>query len=393
MHGITSVIPAGIFKSKSLLYFSTFLLFVTVIGVLHLSSNTTSFSVFSIGSRGGGVEQGCYRYKTASDQRLLPAEQLKERHCNQSFPDAIIIGTKKSGTTALRNFLTFHPQISTSKTEAHFFESRYYLGIDWYFSLMPYATPDQIIMEKTPRYFVHPLSPRAIRTHLGQDKKFILILRDPVQRAISDFTHVFFTTSTKEEEDQQRQFDLDTPRMSNAILRRTVDALKATLTDEQKTVRSYVKKLENQVMKKSWVADTFENTVLFRNGSVNSENSIIDTGIYVKYMKKWLAVFPREQFLVIDGEEFVYNPLPSLQKVESFLNISNFFTHDTFYFDFRKKFFCLAQPFRSCMNEAKGRTHPLVEQDVLDTLRKFYRPYNLELMKLLNLNFSWLTAT
>ncbi|XP_072030151.1 heparan sulfate glucosamine 3-O-sulfotransferase 1-like [Amphiura filiformis] len=348
MHGITSVIPAGILKSKSLLYLGTFLLFVTIIGVLHLSSNTTAFSTFSIGSRGGGVEQGCYRYNTASDQILLPAEKLKERHCNQSFPDAIIIGTKKSGTTALRNFLTFHPQISTSKTEAHFFFFFYYLGMDWYFSLMPYATPDQIIVEKTPRYFVHPLSPRAIRTHLGQEKSsFILILRDPVQRAISDFTHVFFTTSTKEEEDQQTQFDLDT----NALLRQTVDALQANLTDEQKAVQSYIKKLENQVMKPSWIADTFENTVLFRNGSVNSDNSIIDTGIYVKYMKKWLAVFPREQFLVIDGEEFVYNPLPSLQKVESFLNISNFFTHDTFYFDFGKKFFCLAQPFRSCMND------------------------------------------
>ncbi len=391
MLGVTTGIPTGITKRKSFIYLCVLLLLVTMVGMFHISSNIVPSGLLQ-NDRETGMEQGCYWLHTASDQKELSEEKLKERNCTKSFPDAIIIGTKKCGTTALRNFLTFHPQVATSKAELHFFEARYYLGMHWYLNQMPYATPDQITVEKTPRYFIHPLSPSTISTHLGPNVKFILILRDPVQRAISDFAHVFETKATnlmKEENEGEKPPEL---KSLNTLMKEVIVSLENTMTDEQRSIRNYVQQLENKYKFPSVIKDTFEETVLLPDGSINTKTAIVDTGIYSKYMKKWLAFFPPERFLVLDGEEFVYNPLPALQKVENYLNLSNFFTHDSFYFDMNKRFFCLAQPFRSCMNKAKGRPHPIVDEDVLGTLRAFYRPYNLELKRMLNLDFPWLSA-
>ena len=366
MHGVIT----GVISKKSLLYAISLLLLFTIFCAFHISSNTAPFSL-SREIYSNGVAQGCYWLYTASDQTPLDKEKREERNCSKHFPDVIVMGAKKCGTTALRNFLTFHPQIATSKGEVHFFDNRYYLGMDWYLDQMPYSTPEQITLEKTPKYFVHPLSPRAIRKHLGPNVKFILILRDPIKRAVSDFVHVV---------------------TSKALQKPQALPLESSLTEEQKAVMQYVKKLSNRFTLPAKEGDTFEESVLYPNGSVNTRTSIVDTGIYVKHLKKWLEVFPSEQFLVLDGEEFVYNPLPTLQRVEEFLSLQKYFSHDTFYFDLEKSFFCLSRPIRSCMKPAKGRPHPYVSQDAMRTLRKFYYPYNLELVRIMKLNFSWLPS-
>ena len=335
-----------------------------------------------------GIEQGCYTIYSASNQIQLGPDRLQQRHCRKTYPDVIIMGAKKCGTTALRNFLSFHPQIASFKNEPHFFEKNYYLGLNWYLDQMPYATPEQLTLEKTPKYFVHPLSPRAIRTHVGPDVKFILILRDPVQRAVSDFLHVSISNARAELRREKEA------RKKSALLSElgvNGEEAESSLTDEQKEIRFLVKKLESKNKVPDRIGDTFEDTVLLSDGMVNKNTAIVDTGIYIKHIKRWLKVFPRNQFLVLDGEEFVYNPLSALQQVENFLNIHNFFSHENFVFDMEKRFYCLAKPIRSCMKDSKGRVHPYVEQNVLETLHNFYRPFNAELMELLTLsNFTWL---
>ncbi len=54
---------------------------------------------------------------------------------------------------------------------------------------MPKALDGQIVMEKTPRYFVTVETP--VRVHaMSQDVKLIVVVRDPVTRAISDYTQI-----------------------------------------------------------------------------------------------------------------------------------------------------------------------------------------------------------
>lgn len=54
---------------------------------------------------------------------------------------------------------------------------------------MPVTVDGQITMEKTPSYFVTPEAPRRVQ-HMDPGTKLIVVVRDPVTRAISDYTQV-----------------------------------------------------------------------------------------------------------------------------------------------------------------------------------------------------------
>ncbi|KAL4664882.1 hypothetical protein H8959_000938, partial [Pygathrix nigripes] len=54
-------------------------------------------------------------------------------------------------------------------------------------SLMPRTLESQITLEKTPSYFVTQEAPRRI-FNMSRDTKLIVVVRNPVTRAISDYT-------------------------------------------------------------------------------------------------------------------------------------------------------------------------------------------------------------
>lgn len=58
---------------------------------------------------------------------------------------------------------------------------------------MPKALDGQIVMEKTPRYFVTVETPQRVRS-MSRDVKLIVVVRDPVTRAISDYTQIISKT-------------------------------------------------------------------------------------------------------------------------------------------------------------------------------------------------------
>lgn len=58
---------------------------------------------------------------------------------------------------------------------------------------MPKALDGQIVMEKTPRYFVTVETPARVHA-MSKDVKLIVVVRDPVTRAISDYTQIISKT-------------------------------------------------------------------------------------------------------------------------------------------------------------------------------------------------------
>lgn len=58
---------------------------------------------------------------------------------------------------------------------------------------MPKALGGQIVIEKTPRYFVTVDTPARVHA-MSQDIKLIVVVRDPVTRAISDYTQIISKT-------------------------------------------------------------------------------------------------------------------------------------------------------------------------------------------------------
>ena len=106
-----------------------------------------------------------------------------------SLPHFLGLGTQKGGTTTLFQLLRQHPQVylPTCK-EVHYFDLNAEAGESWYRSHFKNATPGQKCGEITPFYLFHPDAPRRIQ-QLLPDARMIVLLRHPVDRAISQLFH------------------------------------------------------------------------------------------------------------------------------------------------------------------------------------------------------------
>ncbi len=103
-------------------------------------------------------------------------------------PDFLIIGASRSGTSSLHRSLEEHPELSGpnvggNKKEVHFFDRKFERGAEWYFDLFK---GNKYNFESTPNYLYHKKSPERISKTLP-DCKFIIMLRNPINRAWSHF--------------------------------------------------------------------------------------------------------------------------------------------------------------------------------------------------------------
>ncbi|XP_023263541.1 heparan sulfate glucosamine 3-O-sulfotransferase 3A1-like [Seriola lalandi dorsalis] len=256
---------------------------------------------------------------------------------SKKLPQALIIGVKKGGTRALLEFLRVHPDIRAVGAEPHFFDRNYENGLEWYRELMPKTLEGQITMEKTPSYFVTREAPARISA-MSRDTKLIVVVRDPVTRAISDYTQ---TLSKKP----------DIP---------------------------------------SFESLTFKNRT---TGLIDTSWSAIQIGIYAKHLDNWLQYFPMEQILFVSGERLISDPAGELGRVQDFLGLKRIITDKHFYFNQTKGFPCLKKAEGSskphCLGKTKGRTHPNIDPEVVQRLRDFYRPFNMKFYQMTGRFFGW----
>ncbi|KAM9779876.1 heparan sulfate glucosamine 3-O-sulfotransferase 3B1a [Neosynchiropus ocellatus] len=256
---------------------------------------------------------------------------------SKKLPRAIIIGVKKGGTRALLEFLRLHPDIRAVGAEPHFFDRNYDRGLDWYRELMPKSSDGQLTMEKTPSYYVTKEVPARIH-NMSKDTKLIVVVRDPVTRAISDYT-------------QTRSKKPDIP---------------------------------------SFESLTFKNKSA---GLIDTSWSAVQIGMYAKHLERWLLFFPMEQLLFVSGERLISDPAGEVARVQDFLGLRRVVTEKHFHFNPAKGFPCLKRPDGNskphCLGKTKGRTHPNIDPDVVQRLRDFYKPFNSKFYKMTGHNFGW----
>ncbi|EDO30437.1 predicted protein [Nematostella vectensis] len=260
----------------------------------------------------------------------------------QILPNAIEIGARKGGTRALLKALTLNPNIFVSAKEIHFFdkEVNYRKGLEWYRRRMP-AVPkaaDTIVMEKTPAYFVTEKVPARVH-EMSPDVKLILVVRDPVKRAVSDYA----------------QLKSKSPKMK-----------------------------------------PFESYVVNGYGNVNDKENFIRIGRYCEHLDRWLKYFPLSQIHVVSGEKLVKNPAAELHEVEKFLGVKPVISEKDFIFNKTKGFPCFrdvrvsnGNATYNCLGKTKGRPHPNVQKEVLDKLYAYYRNYNARFYKMVGKDFGW----
>jgi len=110
-----------------------------------------------------------------------------------SLPNFMVLGASKSATTTLYNILKNHDDIyAPSFKEPHFFNitNNFKKGLEWYEDTYYHSSDDyKAIIDFTPTYFYTPSCAQRIYESLGADMKFIIILRNPVDRAYSHYLH------------------------------------------------------------------------------------------------------------------------------------------------------------------------------------------------------------
>ncbi|KAA0718392.1 Heparan sulfate glucosamine 3-O-sulfotransferase 1 [Triplophysa tibetana] len=255
----------------------------------------------------------------------------------QHAPHSIIIGVRKGGTRALLEMLDIHPEVAAAATEVHFFDwdENYVRGLEWYREQMPYSYPHQITVEKTPGYFTSPAAPARICA-MNPSIKLLLILRDPTERVVSDYTQVYFN------------------RLEN---RKPVQAIER---------------------------------MLVKNGALNTRYKAIQRSLYDVHMRNWLQYFPLRQIHIVDGDTLIRDPLPELQRVERFLDLPPRIHASNFYFNQTKGFYCIrSDGHERCLHESKGRPHPPVNGTVLRQLRSYLRQHNRDFYRLIGRTFNW----
>lgn len=203
--------------------------------------------------------------------------------------------------------------------------------------MMPRTLEGQITMEKTPSYFVTKEAPGRVCA-MNCQTKLIVVVRDPVTRALSDYT---------------------------------------------------------QTLSKNPGLPSFQSLAL-----KNASSGLIDTawnavriGLYAKHLENWLQHFPLSHFLFVSGERLVSDPAGEMERVQDFLGLKRVISDKHFYFNQTKGFPCLKKPEGSsrprCLGKSKGRPHPSIPPEVLQRLREFYRPFNHHFYQMSGRDFGW----
>ncbi|HLF41350.1 MAG TPA: sulfotransferase domain-containing protein [Acidimicrobiia bacterium] len=211
------------------------------------------------------------------------------------LPEVLIIGAQRCGTTSLYRYLSEHPQFApaTLGTKGvHFFDNRYDRGLGWYRAHFPTTITrrrfravhgaDMITGEGSPYYLFHPHVPYRIAEDLPE-AKLIVMLRDPVERAYSQWQH-----------ELSRGFEhLD--RFEDAV-----DAEAGRLAGEVPRM----------------------NADPGYRSSAHQHWSYLARGRYADQLEVYRELFPPAQLLVIKAEDFFSDPESEYLRVERFLGLA-----------------------------------------------------------------------
>lgn len=105
------------------------------------------------------------------------------------MPNVLVIGAQRAGTSSIYRYLGSHPDVSPSlRKEVEYFSTRMSMGERWYRAHFPLVGRPRVAFEATPDYLLHPKAADRASDHIP-DLKAVVMLRDPVTRAFSQYGH------------------------------------------------------------------------------------------------------------------------------------------------------------------------------------------------------------
>jgi len=198
-----------------------------------------------------------------------------------TLPNFMCLGAAKSGTTTLYDILRQHPDIYIPAfKEPHFFDipENYKNGIEWYKRNYFRNANKKIIADFTPSYFFEKEAPKRIFKNLGRDMKFLVVFRNPVDRAYSHYLHS--KRDDHESENFEKSLELEVSRL---------------------------KKHENQSDYLSYL-----------------RHSYVHQGIYAQMIDRYLQYFSLDNFLFIHfDDELLQERELTIKRILEFLEIDS----------------------------------------------------------------------
>ena len=257
----------------------------------------------------------------------------------RSLPDFVIIGAMKAGTTSLYDFIIKHPAIApASRKELHYFSWRHIYGELWYRTNFPtkiskyyfYKKTGQKLLsgEATSSYLFYPMIPERMKKVLP-DVKLIVILRNPVNRAYSDYCMVF--RNNKEQLSFEKAIELEEKRCIGERERMIQDP---SFAPEHYRIHSYLAR-----------------------------------GVYADQLEDWFKHYDREKFLILTTEDFRKDPQKTLDQVFDFLGVSLFQAKN--------------------LKDLNVGNYKEMNEDTRKFLVEYFKPHNERLFKLLQRSFDW----
>ena len=210
-----------------------------------------------------------------------------------TMPNFLVIGAAKAGTTSLYSYLKDHPQIYMSPhKEPRFFalegepidfqgpgdltRFRFVTDIESYHALFEGVSNEVAVGEASPWYLYVPKAPERIRHHIP-NARLIAILREPVERAYSNFLHA---------------------------VREGLEPL----TDFTQAMKAEENRIRN-------------------NWSYRWHYK--QKGFYYVQLKRYYELFDRDQIRLYLYDDFMTNPINLLQDIFRFLGVDDTFVPDT----------------------------------------------------------------
>lgn len=193
---------------------------------------------------------------------------------DSSLPDFFLLGAAKCGTTSLWSYIQQHPHLyRPGQKEPHVLnapEQEFKESLANYREL--YAPSEaQLVGDGTPSYFrdADLVIPRIKQLYEQKSPKFILIFRDPVQRAFSHYLH---------------------KRRAGVV----PDTFEEALEKEKK---------HPQQKQEEW-------------------KSYFQDGLYADRLEQWHRHFPKEHFHILLLEDLKQNAAQAVRRTFRFLDVS-----------------------------------------------------------------------
>ncbi|MGD1699648.1 sulfotransferase domain-containing protein [Dapis sp. BLCC M229] len=244
-------------------------------------------------------------------------------------PNFLIIGAQKCGVNYLHKYLFHHPQVIAPKQPSlHFFDLNFHQGINWYQAQFENTKNSNLITgESTPYYLFHPLVPERVY-NLYPHIKLIVILRNPIDRAIQHYQH---------------EVKLGYESLS----------LKEAIAQESNRLEGELSKIIE--------TETYS--------SFNHQHyTYLSRGRYIEQLENWMKFFPREQLLILETEDLFERPQATMNKVFNFLNLQP-----------KSVYYSL---------NIEQETKIDIDSEIYQNLIEYFQPYNQKLNEYIGINFN-----